>query len=87
MRTSLDVDMMAGRDGGYGVLEYHLPGLVVALEMDHELVERINPARQLDAIHQKNRDLRSFTSQGVQELILQVCAGFLVIHDSQPSSW
>jgi hypothetical protein len=55
--------------------------------MDHELVERINPARQLDAIHQKNRDLRSFTSQGVQELILQVCAGFLVIHDSQPSSW
>jgi hypothetical protein len=31
--------MMAGRDGGNGMLEYHLPGLIMSLEMNHELVE------------------------------------------------
>lgn len=38
-RTSLDVDVMAGGYGGNGVLEYHLSGLIMALEMNHELVE------------------------------------------------
>lgn len=63
------------------MFEYHLTRLIMSLEMHNKLVERIDPASQLDAIDQKNRNLGAFAAQGIQKLFLQIGAGIFFVHD------
>src|ERR1700754_2660719 len=67
--VATDPHVPARHDGGDGVLVDHLAHLVA--QQHHELVERLDRALQLDAVHQVNGDRHALASQRVQKRVLQ----------------
>jgi len=49
-----NADLAVGRDGGDGVLEHDLAGLIVAFQVDDELVEGIDAAGEFEGIGNSN---------------------------------
>lgn len=61
------------------MFEDGLHGLIVAAQQHHVLVEGLDTADQLDAIHQENGNRDVFLAQGIEKLILQIQT-FFVAH-------